>query len=117
MRFQHDPFGKDLYGVGHAIFVPSLWRNDPNVYLPGFTWTARDPNVANEGYNTRAVYYAPRFGEAWDVFGNGKTVIRGGRRSLPVSRSNYEFRRHHWSGSTDWVHHLQCAHSPRHDPG
>jgi hypothetical protein len=78
MRFQHDPFGKDLAGVGHAIFVPSLWKNDPNYYLPGFTWTARDPNVANEGYNTRAVYFSPRFGEAWDVFGNGRTVIRGG---------------------------------------
>ena len=78
MRFQHDPFGKDLAGIGHAIFVPSLWKNDPNVYLPGFTWTARDPNLANEGYNTRAIYFSPRFGGAFDVFGNGKTVIRGG---------------------------------------
>jgi hypothetical protein len=78
VRFQHDPFGKDQYGVGHAIFVSSLWKNDPSVYLPGFTWTARDPNVANEGYNTRAVYFAPRFGEAFDLFGNGTTIIRGG---------------------------------------
>ena len=78
LRFQHDPQGKDLNGIGHAIFVPSLWSNNPNVYLPGFTWHAINPRVANEGYPTRALFYAPRFGGAWDVFGNGRTVIRGG---------------------------------------
>ena len=78
VRFQHDPQGLDMNGIGHAIFVPSLWSNNPNVYLPGFTWTARDPSVPSEGYPTRALFYAPRFGEALDLFGNGKTVIRGG---------------------------------------
>jgi hypothetical protein len=78
MRFQHDPQGLDMNGVGHAIFVPSLWSNNQNVYLPGFTWHGIDPKVPSEGYPTRALFYAPRFGEAWDVFGNGKTVLRGG---------------------------------------
>jgi hypothetical protein len=30
------------------------------------------------GFPTRSVYWQPRFGLAYDVFGNGKTVIRGG---------------------------------------
>jgi hypothetical protein len=78
MRFQHDPPAKDLYHLGHAVWVPSEWSNNPALYLPGFDWFARNPKITNEGYLTRAMFFAPRFGEAWDVFGNGKTVVRGG---------------------------------------
>ena len=30
------------------------------------------------GFPTRALFYQPRFGVAYDLFGNGKTVLRGG---------------------------------------
>jgi hypothetical protein len=81
IRFQHDPFGKDQFGLGHAVFIPSTWTNNPNIYLPGFQWIGRSgapAGVTNEGYQTRWAFMAPRFGFAFDVFGNGKTVVRGG---------------------------------------
>ena len=61
MRIQHDPFGKDQNNIGHAVFIPSQWKNDPNVYLPGFAWTARDPSITNEGYATRAALLLATF--------------------------------------------------------
>jgi hypothetical protein len=44
----------------------------------GFVWNKRDSNVPLGGFPTRALFYQPRFGMAFDLFGNGKTVLRGG---------------------------------------
>jgi hypothetical protein len=78
VRIQHDPESTDLYHLGHAVWVPSTWSNNPTAVLPGLQWYARDPSIGNPGYPTRGAYFAPRFGEAYDLFGTGKTVLRGG---------------------------------------
>jgi hypothetical protein len=46
--------------------------------LPGFTWHARNSSVPISGFPSRPVLADPRVGVAFDIFGNGRTVLRGG---------------------------------------
>lgn len=79
LRFDHlGPWTEDN-GIGAAVFEPSLY--DPNgkaASLTGFTWHKLNPSIPNPGVGTRLFFYNPRFGFAYDIFGSGKTVIRGG---------------------------------------
>ncbi len=79
LRASHFQPWKDREGYGFAVF-------DYSKYVPGsapadysgFSWNARDPNVPLGGFPTRGLYWAPRFGLAFDVFGTTNTVLRGG---------------------------------------
>jgi TonB dependent receptor len=84
LRFTHfQPWG-DRLGFGYSIFDVNPYNAGGGAACSGaptycgFEWHAKDPSVPLGGFPTRALFYQPRFGAAYDLFGDGKTVLRGG---------------------------------------
>lgn len=75
LRASHLGAWYDRQGVGFAVWDPALYNGTVG---SGFDFHKHSPSVPTSGFPNRALYYAPRFGLAYDVFGTGKTVLRGG---------------------------------------
>jgi hypothetical protein len=90
VRLAHLEPWYDPHGVGIAVWNPSDWNGAPvtqnhlysdsatNTTWPGIDWHKHNSQYPNAGYPTRTLFYQPRAGLAYDLFGNGKTVFRGG---------------------------------------
>lgn len=78
LRFDHLGPWQDQHGNGIAIFSPELYNSPPSQMLPGLDWHGIDHTVPNSGAPGRLFFYSPRFGMAYDLFGTGNTVLRGG---------------------------------------
>jgi len=65
---------------GAAVFNPKLYASQFAAGVPnaGISWHSLDHSIPMAGFTPDLFKYQPRFGAAIDVYGNGKTVVRGG---------------------------------------
>lgn len=81
LRFSHDPTWTDNSGkIGLATWTKEAYAADAGKgvsALPGMRWTAKDGNSIT-GRSTQSIFVSPRVGLAYDLYGNGKTIFRGG---------------------------------------
>jgi hypothetical protein len=78
LRFDH--VGQ-WYGTpqGFQVWNPSSYVNGPGAPAnTGLLWHALNSSVPLSGLTSPLFYYEPRVGLAYDIFGNGKTILRSG---------------------------------------
>jgi hypothetical protein len=66
----------EYQGPPHYVGNPFLGQFDPN--MPGGVVQVGEGGQWSKLYNPEKADFSPRFGAAWDIRGNGRTVLRGG---------------------------------------
>jgi hypothetical protein len=83
IRFDHLGAWYSPDGIGLAVWnapaqhVLSPVTQDPHTY-PGISWHQTNSAIPLSGQPTRPLFYSPRVGLAYDLYGNGRTTLRGG---------------------------------------
>ena len=63
---------------GAAVFNLGAFLANPTANDAGLQWHSTNNNVPVSGFKSPLFYYEPRVGVAYDILGDGKTVLRGG---------------------------------------
>lgn len=83
LRVSHlGPWADDT-GYGFAAWYPNLYAEKVGgtaggAKFPGLEWHSANAATQLGGSGSRLFFYNPRMGVAWDLFGTGRTVLRGG---------------------------------------
>jgi Carboxypeptidase regulatory-like domain len=80
VRFEHIGHWYDRGDNGLAVFAPQLVASDQAAgkLNPGIYSHATSPGIGKAGSPDRFLFVSPRMGVSFDVFGTGKTILRGG---------------------------------------
>ncbi len=80
LRMNHVGRWYDRQNTGMAVWLPDLYSSDlaAGRQNPGLRWHGTDPGIPASGSTATVLNPAPRFGISWDLFGTGKTIVRGG---------------------------------------
>jgi len=104
MRFEHyaKPYANNAWGI--AVFDPAAYN--ASVQNSGIEWHGIDSKIPLSGASSRLFFFSPRVGAAIDVFGTGRTVIRGGwgkfRAYDSVQSNSYTGPAQTSQGSVGW---------------
>jgi hypothetical protein len=80
LRFEHfgSPYADNKYGI--AVFDPEKYgaQVSAGTQNPGVSWHSLNSSTPISGAKESFLVYSPRVGASIDVYGDGKTVVRGG---------------------------------------
>lgn len=116
IRLSHLPPWTDSHGIGAAVWDTAKYNAvSPHVLeggvtqsattWPGISWHQLDTSIPVAGVGSRALFYAPRVGLAYDLYGNGKVVFRGGWGAYR-SRDSYNLTSGAVSTATNLVNYI-----------